>query len=298
MRAVQYHRFGGPEVLRLDEVPLPEPGPGQVRVAVHTAGVNPLDRKIREGLLGDRSLPRRPGSELAGIVDAPGPDAPANVGDPVVGWAMTGAYAEFALAEVVATIPPGLSWHEAASLPVAAEAAVRGLRELAIRPGETLLVQGASGVVGALATQLAVGRGVQVIGTAGDANVGYVASLGATPVAHGEGLVDRVRTRVPHVDAVLDAAGSGALRDLLTLRGGTERVVTLADPTGPAQGVRFSSRTPSPRDSETLAALAAGVAAGRLHIRHARSHPLERAAQAQEETAGGHSRGKITIDVR
>lgn len=298
MRAVQYRRFGGPEVLRLEEVPRPEPGPGQVRVAVHTAGVNPLDRKIREGLLGDRSMPQRPGLELAGLVDGAGDGAPAAVGDPVFGWAVTGAYAEFALAEIVATIPSGLSWQKAASLPVVGEAAVRGLRELAIRPGETLLIHGASGGVGTLATQLAVAHGADVIGTAAGTNSDYVASLGATPVTHGGGLVDRVRTLVPRVDAVLDLAGSGSLLDLLTLRGGTERVVTLADPTGPAQGVRFSSRTPSSRDGKILSELASQVATGRLHVRQGAAYPLDRASAAQEEIETGHSHGRITIQIR
>lgn len=298
MRAVQFDAFGGPEVLRLDEVPVPEPGPGQVRVAVHSAGVNALDRKIREGLLGDRAMPRRPGLEMAGVVEAADTRASAEVGDRVFGWSVTGAYADLALAEVVAAVPSGLSWQEAASLPVIGEAAVRGIRELAIRPGETLLIHGASGGVGALATQLAVASGAIVVGTASEANSHYVSSLGATPVVHGEGLVDRVHALTSHIDAVLDTAGSGALPDLLTLRDGTERVITLADPTAPAQGVRFSSRTPSSRDAQMLAELASAVTSGRLRMRQARSYPLHRAAQAQEDAATGPGRGKVTIDVR
>lgn len=298
MRAVQYDAFGGPEVLRLDEVPVPEPGPGQVRVAVHSTGVNTLDRKIREGLLGDRTMPQRPGLEMAGVVEAAGTRAPAEVGDRVFGWSVTGAYADLALAEVVAAVPSGLSWQQAASLPVIGEAAVRGIRELAIRPGETLLIQGASGGVGALTTQLAVASGAVVVGTASEANSDYVSSLGATPVVHGEGLVDRVHALTPHIDAVLDTAGSGALPDLLTLRGSTERVITLADPTAPAQGVRFSSRTPSSRDAQMLAELASAVTSGRLRIRQARSYPLHRAAQAQEDAATGPGRGKVTFEVR
>lgn len=298
MRAVQYHAFGGPEVLRLDEVPVPEPGPGQVRVAVHSAGVNALDRKIREGLLGDRAMPQRPGLEMAGVVEAAGTCAPAKLGDRVFGWSVTGAYADLALAEVVAAVPPGLSWQEAASLPVSGEAAVRGIRELAIRSGETLLIHGASGGVGALATQLAVASGVVVIGTSSEANSHYVRSLGATPVVHGEGFVDRVHALTPRIDAILDTAGSGALSDLLTLRGGTERVITLADPTASAQGIRFSSQTPSSRDAQMLAELAVAVASRRLRMRQARSYPLHRAAQAQEDAATGLSRGKVTIDIR
>lgn len=297
MRAIQYPTFGGPDVLRLEEVPVPEPGPGQVRIAVRAAGVNALDRKIREGRLGDRPMPQRPGLELAGVVDAVGAGAPAAMGDQVFGWSLTGAYADYALAEVVAPKPHALSWRDAACLPVAGEAAVRALRELEIHSGDTLLIHGASGSVGALATQRALAAGATVIGTAAGANTAYLAWLGATAVPYGKGLVGRIRGLTRGVDAVLDAAGFGALPDLLTLRGSTERVITLADTTADGMGVRFSSRTPGRGDSETLTDLAADVVAGRLHLRHARSYPLSQAAEAQQDNATRPSRGKISLEV-
>lgn len=297
MRAIQYTRHGGPDVLHLDYAPIPEPGPNLIRVAVRAAGVNALDWKIREGRLGEHPMPYRPGLELAGVVDAVGDGVAATVGDEVLGWSLTGAYAEYALAEFVTTKPPTLTWHDAAALPVAGEAAVRALRDLKVAPGETLLIHGAGGNVGALATQLAIADGTTVIGTASAGNIDYVSSLGATPVIHGEGLADRVRQLTSRIDAVLDVANLGALPDLLTLHSGSARVLTLTDPAAPQRGIAFSSRTPSPRDTTTLAELATKAAASRLHIRHAHRYPLAKAADAQQDSASGHSPGKTTLTI-
>jgi NADPH:quinone reductase-like Zn-dependent oxidoreductase len=307
MRAIQYDAFGGPEVLHLVDVAAPEPGPGQVRVAVRVAGVNGIDGKIRAGEMGEQSLPQRPGLEFSGVVDAAGQDAPAQVGDYVFGWTVTGdalialpfggAYAQYALAEIVAPKPAGLSWTDAAALPVAGETALRSLRLLEVQPGEVLLVHGGSGVVGAVATQLAVAQGVTVIATTGDANADYVASLGATPVRYGEGLAERVHAISPRVDVVLDAAGFGVLPDSITLRGDTERIITLADPAAADLGVTFSPGAPSDHTPGVLSELADKAMAGELRIRHAGSYPLTEAAQAQQVSATGHAGGKITLKV-
>lgn len=311
MRAIQYETFGGPDVLHLVEVPEPEPGPGQVRVAVKVAAVNGIDWKIREGQLGEQPMPQRPGVELAGVVAATGPNVSLDVGDEVFGWAAAGptrvkgwshgfpagAYADYALAEIVIPKPAELSWSQAASLPVAGETALRGVRRLDLRPGEVLLIQGGSGVVGAIATQLAVAQGVTVIATTGDSNADYVASLGATPVRYGQGLVQRVRHISPRVDAVLDAAGLGELADLITLRGTTERIVSVADPGALEQGIPFDGGGPSGHSTGVLTELARLAVTGALQIRHSRSYPLTQAAQAQQFSATGHAGGKITLDV-
>lgn len=163
MRAVQFSEFGSAERLRIVEVPVPEPGPGQVRVAVRAAGVNPIDWKIRRGLMtriAPVEFPHIPGIEVAGVVDAVGEGAPFTPGDEVFGWSRgSGSYAEFALASVLALKPAGLSWAEAAALPVSGETAVRALNALDVAAGDTLLVNGAGGSVGSLAVQFAVGRG-------------------------------------------------------------------------------------------------------------------------------------------
>ena len=298
MRAIEFAEYGSSDVLGLQEVEVPEPGPGQVRVAVRSAGVNPLDWKLRSGVMADvmrLRLPHRPGLELSGVVDAVGPDARFEVGDEVFGWPRTGSYADYALASVLAPKPEALSWQDAAALPVAGEAAMRGLRLLGVSEGEVLLIHGASGAVGSLAAQLAVARGATVIGTTGDSSAELVRSFGATPVRYGAGLVERVRAVSPRVDAVLDTAGQGALPDSVELRGGTERIVTLADPAAFDMGITFTSS--SDQTAEVLTELAEQAASGRLRIRHARSYPLAEAAQAQDDSATGHSGGKITLDI-
>ncbi len=298
MRAIQFGEFGGPDVLRTDEVEQPEPTSGQVRVAVRVAGVNPADCKIRAGEMGEPALPHRPGLEMSGVVDAVGQDAAFSVGDEVFGWAQGGSYADYALGGVLVSKPDDLDWRDAAALPVAGEAALRGLRLLHPQPGEVLLVHGASGVAGAIATSFAVQRGVTVIGTGGEANAEYIASLGATPVRYGQGLVDRVRTVSSRVDAVFDAAGGGALPDSVTLRGETtERIVTIADPAAFDLGITFSSGNAGDKNADVLTELANSARNGSLPLRHANSYPLVEAARAQQEVATGHSGGKVTLRV-
>jgi len=170
MRAIVYDRFGGPDVLRAEQVTEPHPGPGQVRLRVRAAGVNPLDYKIRNGWL-EAVFPVRfpvtPGLEAAGVVDEVGEGVTdLAVGDEVLALTDTGAYAEYALASVAARKPAGLGWDEAAALPTAGETAQRVLDLLAVGAGDTLLVHAAAGGVGGLAVQLARLRGAIVVGTA------------------------------------------------------------------------------------------------------------------------------------
>src|SRR6267143_1971494 len=205
MKTMQIDRFGGPEVLHAAETPEPHAGRGQVRVRVRAIGVNLFDAKVRSGAMEAvfrTPLPALLGIELAGVVDE------------------VGAYAELAVASVVAKKPKGLSWELAASLAVAGETATRVLDALAVQRGEMLLVHGGAGVVGSVAVQLARLRGARVIATGSAANQALLASLGATPVVYGDGLVARVRALGAPVDAVFDAAGKGALPDSIELRGG------------------------------------------------------------------------------
>jgi NADPH:quinone reductase-like Zn-dependent oxidoreductase len=296
MRAVVFDQFGGPEVLHLGEVPDPEAGPGQVRVRVETVGLNAFDGKIRSGAMEAAfrtPLPAVPGTEVAGIVDQVGADvAGVAIGDRVTGWTSRGA-AELAVLKLWASVPDGLDAAQAAALPVAGEAARRALRILAPLPGETLLVHGASGGVGGLATQLAVAAGVHVIGTASPANQERVASYGATPTTYGEGLVDRVRALTPAVDAVLDAAGSGVLPDSIELRGGTDRVLTLTDPAAHGLGVEFDER--SAPSAEDLAELVGLVVRGEVSVPVAKVLPLAEAARGQALVDGGRAGGKVVL---
>lgn len=298
MKAIVYEEYGGPEVLHLKEIEEPHAGPGQVRLKVVAAAVNPLDHKIRRGWMPFMApaFPAVPGLEAAGIVDEVGEGVTGvSVGDEVLGWTDTGAYAPYALATDVAPKPAGLGWESAAALPVATETSARVLDLLGLTEGETLLLHGAAGVVGAVGVQLAVARGATVIGTASPANHDYLRSLGAIPVAYGDGLADRVRAVAPGgIDAVYDAAGHGALRVSTELRGGTtDRIVTIADPEAADLGITFSSG--GPRSVTALAEHARLAAAGRLDVRIARSFPLADAAEAQRESESGHPRGKLIL---
>ena len=301
MKAIVFDTFGGIEVLHEAQTDVPEPGSGQVRVRVQAVGVNPVDGKIRSGTMEaifPTTLPAIPGGEIAGIVDAVGEGVDdLKVGDEVLGWSDSGAYAQYALATAAALAKPaGLDWTRAAALPVASDGADRVLDLLAIGTGETLLIHGASGALGTVAVQLAVARGARVIGTAGPANQEYVTSLGATALVYGEDLVERVRTLAPgDVDAVLDAAGKGALED--------------PSPCAAAPTNCHHRRLPRPRTRCRLrrgpgaalrhppGRLARQTADGTLAITVGATYPLADAAKAQQASDAGHSRGKLVLTV-
>ncbi|MBO8195818.1 NADP-dependent oxidoreductase [Streptomyces oryzae] len=305
--AMAFDRFGAADVLAPREVELPDPGPGQVRIAVRTAAVNPLDCKIRSGAMQELfplPLPHVPGLEAAGVVESVGPEAgELAVGDEVFGWTLTGSYAGHALAEAggLARRPHQLGWAEAAAVPTAAGTALRCFRLLALKPGETLLVHAAAGGVGTLALQLAAARGIRVIGTASEPNHAYVRELGAVPVAYGEGLAERVRAVAPQgVDAALDGAGrGGAIEASIELTGGTERVVTMTHPAEAARhGVRFAESEASPDPAGALAEASALHMADGLRLPVHRLYPLAEAAYAMRESEAGHVRGKLVLVVR
>ncbi|MFI5866765.1 NADP-dependent oxidoreductase [Streptomyces sp. NPDC051546] len=297
MKAVRFSRFGGPEVLEIVELADPHPGPGQVRIAVRAAGVNPSDWKKRRGLM-DEGLPQTLGYEAAGIVDELGAGVrDVAVGDRVFGFSTEGAaQAELAVLSYWAPVPPSLGFAGAAALPAAIETATRALDQLGVGSGATLLVNGASGGVGSAAVQLAAVRGARVIGTAGPANHAYLRTLGAEPVAYGEGLLDRVRALAPDgVDLALDVAGSGVLPELIELTGGPEHVVTIADFAGAQEyGVVFS-RGDTGRAFHALGEIGALIESGRFTLPVARTFPLTEVAEAHRASENGHTTGKLVL---
>ncbi|MBB5852160.1 NADP-dependent oxidoreductase [Amycolatopsis umgeniensis] len=293
MRAITISQYGDTEVLEAAEVPVPEPGPGQVRVAVKAAGVNPIDWKIRSGAMAEVlpvEFPHILGLELAGVVDAVGEDAGFAVGDEVFGWSDSGAYAEYALASKLIRKPAGLSWAEAAALPIVGETALRVLGELEVKPGETIVLHGASGQVGRIATQAAVALGATVIGLAGASSLDEVKALGAVPVQYGDGWVERVRSVAPDgVDAVFDAAGFGVLADSVALLGSPDRLITIADPAAYAQGLKFSA------GGEESAAVLEDLVSRGLKLKLGSAYALTDVAEAHRESFTGHAGGKITL---
>jgi NADPH:quinone reductase-like Zn-dependent oxidoreductase len=305
-KAIAFTEFGSADVLHPVDVDIPEPGPGQVRIEVRAAGVNPLDHKIRSGAMNDAfpvELPHVPGVEAAGVVEAVGEGVTGLMaGEPVFGRTLTGAYARLALADAGRLVikPDTLGFAEAAALPVAGETSYRVFEALALRTGETLLVHGAAGGVGSLAVQMAAGRGVRVIGTASPANHAYLRALGAEPVAYGEGLVERVRELAPDgVDAVLDTTGLEESIAASVALAPAERVVTIGSPVAAGKyGVAFSSGGGRGADRGGPAAeeLLALHAAGRLQVAVHRAYPLEQAADAHRESEAGHLAGKIVLE--
>jgi NADPH:quinone reductase-like Zn-dependent oxidoreductase len=298
MKAIQYSRFGGPEVLEMVELPDPHPGPGQIRVAVRAASVNPIDWKARSGMMGGE-LPQRTGREAAGVVDELGEGvSDVAVGDRAFGFAAGGGgAAELVILADYAPIPPSLDFAEAAGLPVAVETAVRTLDLLGVDAGTTLVINGAAGAVGSSAVQLARARGARVIGTAGPGNHEYLRSLGAEPTTYGDGLVQRVREMAPDgVDAALDAAGGGALPALVELAGGPDHVITIADYAGAEQtGVRFSGGPGTQRAVHALREIGELIEAGRFTLPVAQTFPLEQIGEAHRVSETGHVRGKLVL---
>ncbi|WP_369218005.1 NADP-dependent oxidoreductase [Streptomyces flavofungini] len=297
MKRVSFAEFGGPDVLRLEDAEEPHAGPGQIRVAVRAAGVNPVDWRIREGQKLSAhpiELPAGVGLDAAGVVDEIGEGVEGvAVGDRVFGEG-SATYAEFAVLGAWARMPEGLSFQEAAGYPSVVETALRVIGETGVRPGQTLLVSGASGGVGSAVLQIARERGITVIGTAGAANQEYLRDLGALATTYGEGWVERVR-RLGPVDAALDLAGSGVLAELVELTGDAGKVITIADLGAAEHGVRFSGVAGSVPDA--LAEAADLIARGRLHIPVEKSYPLADAAAAHIDSKAGHTRGRRVMII-
>ena len=301
MKAAQFSTFGGPEVLDIVDLPDPHPGPGQVRIAVHAAGISATDWKLRKGLLSfGAGLPQTTGRDVAGVVDEVGEGvSDVAVGDRVFGVSDDGAgAAELALVTHRAIIPPSLGFIDAAALPVALETATRSLDALKVAAGSTLFINGASGGIGSTAVQLAVARGARVIGSASAANQSYLSLLGAEPVTYGEGMVEQVRTLAPGgVDVALDVAGSGVLPQLIDLAGSSRNVVTLADFEGSKEhGVLFSNGFLG-HAFHSLAEVGEVIRAGRFWLPVDRTFPLTEIAEAHRTSEQGRVRGRLVLVI-
>jgi NADPH:quinone reductase-like Zn-dependent oxidoreductase len=302
MRAVQYDEFGGVDVLRVAEVPVPGPGPDEVLVEVAAAGINPGEAYVREGRYAQRwpsAFPSGQGSDLAGTVRAlgPGVDSVA-VGDEVFGWTdLRASQAEYVVVPVrqVLAKPPELAWEQAGALHVVGATAWAAVRAVDPRPGETVVVSAAAGGVGVLTVQLARRTGATVVGVASEANHDWLRAHGVVPVAHGDGLVDRIRAVAPTVDAFIDLFGDGYVDAALALGVPPDRIDTIIDFAAVEEhGVKADGNAVGARP-EVLAELAALLAEGELELPVAATYPLERVQDAYRELERRHTRGKTVL---
>ncbi|MFD5914369.1 zinc-binding alcohol dehydrogenase family protein [Streptomyces massasporeus] len=304
--------YGGLEVLSVITEAVPEPGPGQVRIAVRAAGVNPFDQKVYSGAFGadPGNLPLRLGLEAAGVVTAvgdhaTGPAGPVEVGDEVIAYRAPGAYAAELVvpASSVVPKPANLSWEQAGGLMVVGVTAVHALEAIGLRKGESVLIHGAAGGVGLMAVQLAVGRGATVLGTASPAKHDLLRELGAVPVAYGPGLADRVRAAAPEgVHAAADLVGTDEAVDVsVELVADRSRIATIAGIVRGAQaGIKLLGGSPGADPGTDIRAaarlqLTEAAEAGRLRVLIAGSYPLSEAAAAHREIMTGHTSGKIVL---
>ncbi|MDQ6753714.1 MAG: NADP-dependent oxidoreductase [Actinomycetota bacterium] len=302
MKAVQFAKYGGPDVLKVVDVEEPHARPGQIRIAVRAAGVNAFDWKLRSGALAafmPIGLPAGVGMDASGVVDEVGDGVEGvAVGDEVFGSTATGAAAQYAVLSEWAEKPEGLSFEEASGYPMSTETARRALNLLPLETGETILVNGAAGGVGLAAVQFALADGASVIGTASEGNHRFLRSLGAVPTTYGPGLVDRVRELAPHgVDVALDAVGSGVLPELIELTGDAGKVITIADNRAGEYGVRFSGGQGPGHAPEARAEAAALFQHGKFRMPVAEAFSLENIAAAHAKSEQGHVLGKFVVTV-
>ncbi len=301
-KAVRFSEYGGVDVLRVVDVEMPEPGEGEVLVRVKAAGINPGEAKIRDGQMHDlwpATFPSGEGSDLAGVVEKPGPGVTAfHVGDEVVGFTNRRAsHAEYVVADAgdLVAKPAGVSWEVAGSLFVAGTTAYAAVRAVSPRPGETVAVSGAAGGVGTLAVQLARQTGAEVIGIAGAANHAWLTAHGITPVAYGEGLADRLRAAADRIDAFIDTNGSGYVKLAIELGVDPDRIDTIIDFAGAQEYGVKTEGSAAASSVAVVAELARMAADGRLDVPIAATFPLGRVREAFERLEQGHTHGKIVL---
>jgi NADPH:quinone reductase-like Zn-dependent oxidoreductase len=308
MRTVRFHAYGEPaDVLHLETAPVPEPGPGRVRVVVHACGLAPADWALCRGLFAG-PLPRGIGCDVSGTVDAVGEGVTGvAAGDLVFGtadWAgcPSAGAADRAIMDHWFAVPAGLDLTQAAALPMALDTAYWHLTRLGLAAGQTILVNGAGTTIGFAAVQIGLIRGARVIATAGKTYAPRLRELGAAVTPYGDGLAERVKaiTGGP-VDAVLDTAPpSGALPDLVTIAGGDpRRVMTISDAAAAQElGVRDSfHEDPATRGErfDPFPEFARLAADGTFSVPVAGTFRLEDWRTAMEISLTGHARGKLLL---
>ena len=294
---LQFSEYGGPEVIKLGEAPEPHARPGQIRIKVKAASINPADWKFVSGRYA-QGKPLEgtgyPGYDAAGIVDEVGEGVTdVTVGDEVFGLG-NHTQAEYAVLDAWAHKPASVDWAVAAAAGIVNEAAERVLRLLGVTEGSTLFIDGGSGGVGSTATQIAKARGATVIASASEANQDYLREIGAIPVVYGEGMVDRVRALGLKIDAVLDAVGKTPIEDLISLAPEPSQVVSIANFAAAAAGARVTGGSGDSQPMKALAEAAELLEQSKLVIK-VQTFPFGRAGEAYRIIQGGHAPAKLVL---
>lgn len=303
MRAVQFDRYGDLDVLEVRDVDRPEPGPGEVLVAVRAAAINPGEIAIREGVFAEQwpaTFPSGEGSDLAGVVEAVGPEDPGfAVGDEVVGWTDARAsHAEYVAvpARQLVARPDGLAWEVGGSLFVAGVTAWACVETVAPQAGEVVVVSGAAGGVGSLVVQLVRRTGATVVGLASEANHGWLREHGAVPVTYGEGQAERLRAATDgRIDAWVDCFGDGYADLAIELGVEPQRVNTIIDFAAVERLGIQAQGGGEIASASVLAQVAQLAARGELVVEIAATYPLEDVREAYARLADRHTRGKLVL---
>jgi NADPH:quinone reductase-like Zn-dependent oxidoreductase len=258
MKAVRFDNYGDIDVLRVADVPMPEPVHGEVLVKVKAASINPGEAGIRQGLVDamwPATFPSGEGSDFAGTVAKVGSEvAEFSPGDEVCGFTdRRASHAEYVVAEAqnLTGKPANVSWEVAGSLAVAGSTAYAAVRAVSLKPGDTVAVSGAAGGVGSITVHLAK-RAAEVIGIASPANHNWLAAHGIKPVAYDEGLCDRLREA--RIKAFIDTHGGGYVKLATELRVAPDRINTIIDFAAAAQyGTKWAAKPlETPRSSPNL----------------------------------------------
>lgn len=305
MKAVRYHAYGGPEVLKYEDAPRPVPGEGEILVRVRAAAVNPVDAKVRAGGFGPGAqMPLIPGYDLAGIVASAAGSSRFKEGDEIFAYLNIrrgGAYAEFAVVkeDEAAAKPKKLKFEEAAAVPLAALTAWQALVEKAkLDAGQTVLIHGGSGGVGSFAVQIAKARGAKVLATASTRNQEALKQLGVDqPIDYTTTKFEEV---AKDVDVVLDTVGDETLaRSYDVVKKGGIIVSILSPPKKEElskRGIRGEVFLVRP-SSEMLSEIGKLIDAGKVKPLVSQVLPLAEAANAHQQIETGHTRGKIVLKV-
>ncbi|MDO5737294.1 MAG: NADP-dependent oxidoreductase [Propionibacteriaceae bacterium] len=293
-----FKNYGGPEHQALIELPTADPGADEIAIQVKAAGVNPVDWKIREGLLGRHEAPPVPmGREASGIVTAVGEGVEDFVvGDEVLGLVAhgAGAFAEYTLLRADRTVakPEEISFEDAAAIPVSGTAAYDATHQIELESGQTLLIVGAGGGVGRMAVQIGKVHNFKVLGVASAAKRELVESAGATFIESGDGLAERARQAAPDgVDLIVDLAGGDALRAVAPVAKDPSLILTLAD----GDTAREVGGSVVKRTDDSLGKITDVIKYGLVDPTVTSRYALAKAAQAIAEVEDGHAAGKVIV---